>query len=79
MDIILRQSPKPNRAKKEEEMIKYKKAIAGNRYEVIIRNFQAWLLDKTLNQVIASSDNEDELIIYAQKENMINADAVIIR
>jgi hypothetical protein len=59
-------------------MIKYKKAIAGNRYEVIIRNFQAWLLDKTLNQIIASSDNENELIIYAQKENMINSDAVVI-
>jgi len=59
-------------------MIKYKKAIGGNRYEVIISDFQYWLLDKTLNQIIASSDDDKELILYAQHNNMINADAVII-
>lgn len=61
-------------------MIRYKLAIAGNRYEIIIADtFYYALYDKTLQEVIAESTNPDELILYAQHNNMINADAVVIQ
>ncbi len=60
-------------------MIQYKKAITGNRYEVIKYYKHCYmLLDKTLQEVIAESESADELILYAQHNNMINADAVIM-
>lgn len=62
-------------------MKKLNKAIAGNRYEVTVCDDGKMfvLFDATLQKVVAISDNADELIIYAQRETMINADAVIIR
>lgn len=60
-------------------MIQYKKPVAGNRYE-ITKGYadEYYLYDKTLQEVIAISDQADELIIYAQINNMINGDAVIV-
>ena len=61
-------------------MKKHNKAMPGNRYEVTIcdagQTFILW--DATLQRLIATSSNADELIIYAQKNNMINPDAVVM-
>ena len=54
------------------------KPIAGNRYEIRTwkDHFQLW--DNTLQRLVATSKDDVELILYAQHNNMINADAVII-
>lgn len=54
------------------------KVIPGNRFEVKIwqEHYQLW--DKTLNRLIATSNNDVGLILFAEHNNMINADAVII-
>ena len=61
-------------------MKRYNKIIQGNRYEITVcdagKTFLLW--DATLQRVIADSNNADELIIYAQKNNMINSDAVVM-
>lgn len=59
-------------------MIRYKKAIEGNRFEVIKARNSFLLQDNTLQQIIAEANNIDELVIYAEKNNMISADAIII-
>ena len=57
----------------------YNKIIQGNRYEVMIANNTNWLWDETLQRIIATSKDANELILYAQHNNMISADAVIIQ
>ena len=63
-------------------MKKYRKPIQGNRSEIIVIHgifedvFQLW--DKTLQVLIADSSDANELILYAEHNNMLNPDAVII-
>ena len=52
--------------------------IPGNRYEVRIWGDHYILMDNTQQRLIATSKDDKELILYAQHNNMINADAVII-
>lgn len=50
----------------------------GNIYEIIQDGKEFFLYEKTRQIYIVSSEICDELIIYAQANNMISGDAVII-
>ena len=59
-------------------MTRINEIVSGNRYEVVVADDTYLLWDSTRQMLIATSHNENELIIYAQKRNMIMGDAVVM-
>ena len=61
-------------------MYHYNKAIKGNRYEITVcdagKTFILW--DSTLQQTIATADNKEVLVSYAQDKELVRGNAIII-